>query len=197
MVKRRENNGLKRMYRESFDYIKSSSDYIYGVFIIFLIFGAIGFFFPVPEIFYSKLLHILEELIEKTEGMNAYELIVFIFLNNAQASLTGILFGIILGIVPFISTSFNGYLIGFVSKVVIEREGFLSLWRLLPHGVFELPAIFISFGLGMRMGLFYFEKKNKGFRYYLYNSIKVFLLIVIPLLLIASIIEGSLIALTN
>lgn len=197
MVKKRGNIGLKKMYKESFDYIKSSSDYIYSIFFIFLIFATIGFFFPIPEFLYSKILQILEELITKTDGMNAYELITFIFFNNAQASITGILFGIILGIIPFISTSFNGYLLGFVSKVVIEREGFLSLWRLLPHGIFELPAIFISFGLGMRMGLFYFEKKNKGFKYYFYNSIKVFLLIILPLLLIASIIEGTLIALTN
>jgi uncharacterized membrane protein SpoIIM required for sporulation len=56
-----------------------------------------------------------------------------------------------------------------------------------------LPAIFISLGLGLKTGMFIFQKdKIKILKKYLYNSIKVFLLIVIPLLIIAGFIEGTL-----
>ena len=36
-----------------------------------------------------------------------------------------------------------------------------DLFRLLPHGIFELPAIFISLGLGLRFGMFIFQKEKE------------------------------------
>jgi len=42
----------------------------------------------------------------------------------------------------------------------VQTDGFLSLWRLLPHGIFELPAVFISLGMGLKIGMFIFQKKK-------------------------------------
>jgi len=59
-----------------------------------------------------------------------------------------------------------------------------------------LPALFISLGLGLRIGTFIFEKdKIKTLKIYLIKSIKVFFFVIIPLLVIAAVIEGSLISL--
>ncbi len=184
-------------YRESWNYIKESRKYIYTIVALFFGFALIGLIFPVPELINTKLLEIIKGIVDKTQGMSGLRLIGFIFLNNSQASLFGIVLGMLLGIFPLFASIFNGYLLGYVSKFVIAEGNFLSLWRLLPHGIFELPAVFISFGLGLRQGLFFFEKKNKGFKYYFYNAIKVFLLIIIPLLVVAAIIEGGLITLGN
>jgi stage II sporulation protein M len=86
----------------------------------------------------------------------------------------------------------NGYLIGFVANMVVSQEGVLVLWRLLPHGIFELPAIFISIGLGiwLGMGVFYDVKTLK---HRLVSGLKVFLALILPLLVIAAIVEGILI----
>ena len=87
-----------------------------------------------------------------------------------------------------------GCLFGFCSAMVVMCEGFGGLWRLAPHGIFELPALFISLGLGLKLGMFFLEKdKVKTFRNYLWNSLRVFLYIIIPLLLVAALIEGTLI----
>ena len=75
-----------------------------------------------------------------------------------------------------------------------NEGGLLILLNLLPHGIFELPAIFLAFGLGLKFGTFWMKKKKiKTLLDYFWNSLRVFLLIILPLLIIAAIIEGILI----
>ena len=76
----------------------------------------------------------------------------------------------------------------------INTDGGLSLWKILPHGIFELPAVFIALGIGIKLGMFIFQKKKlESLKNYSINSLRVFLLIILPLLVIAGIIEGTLI----
>ena len=140
----------------------------------------------------------IQNLLSQTEGLSAPGLIVFIFLNNVQSSFFGVVLGFVLGVFPVLAAIANGYLVGFVGVMAVNSEGFSSLLRLLPHGIFELPAIFISFGMGIKFGTFIFQKdKAESFREYFLNSIRVFLFVVVPLLIVAAIIEGSLIALVG
>ena len=107
-----------------------------------------------------------------------------------------VIFGFFFGLIPIIATLANGYVVGFVTSIVVSSEGVLSLWRLFPHGIFELPAVFISLGMGVKFGTFIFQKKKaEAFREFFWNSLRVFVFIVIPLLIIGAIIEGSLIGL--
>ena len=55
-----------------------------------------------------------------------------------------------------------------------------------------VPMIELSFGLGIRLGFGVFSKEK--FKERFYHSFNVFLMIIIPLLIIAAIIEGLLIA---
>jgi len=192
--KKRKRNFLKNNYIKSWEYIKESKNFIYATIIIFLFFVLIGFFIPAPDIVEEQILNFIKELIEKTSGMSKEELIKFIFLNNLQSSFLGMILGTFLGVFPIIMAITNGYLLGFVASMSVESGGGLILLKLLPHGIFELPAIFISFGLGLKLGTFIFQKKKlESFKKYFWNSLRVFLFIIIPLLIIAGIIEGSLI----
>lgn len=110
----------------------------------------------------------------------------------------GIILGGLFGVLPVLFSLYNGYILGFVGKLSVSAEGASSLLWLLPHGIFELPAVFISLGLGLKLGTFIFHKnKAEIFKEYIIKSLKVFILIVIPLLIIAGIIEGSLIFLAG
>jgi len=91
----------------------------------------------------------------------------------------------------------NGYLLGFVAMLSAKSQGIFILWRILPHGIFELPAIFISLGIGLRLGTYAFQKKKVSFKNWIFSSLRVFILIVLPLLIVAAIIEGALIALSG
>ncbi len=192
-IQKKKNFSWIEEYKKSWDYIRESKNFIYVIIGIFLLFGIIGFFIPAPESIYIKIIDFIKEILEKTKGMSQSELINFIISNNLKSTFFGIIIGAFFGLFPIISALANGYLLGFVSAISVSNGGILSLWRILPHGVFELPAVFISLGLGLRLGMFIFQKnKLKFFRNNLINSLKVFLLIVIPLLIIAGIIEGTL-----
>ncbi len=187
-------NFLEKNYKKSWRYLKDSRVFIYAAVFFFLFFILIGFFVPAPGIIETKILEFLEEMLQRTGGMSHWELVGFIFLNNAQSAFFGMVFGILFGIFSLMTAIVNGYLLGFVAERVIEADGVSTLWRLFPHGIFELPALFVSVGLGLKLGSFILrEKKLESLKNYLINSLRVFIFIVIPLLILAAIIEGSLI----
>jgi len=193
-TKRSDRNLLKNNYFQSWKYLKESKNFIYIIMVLFFVFALIGFFIPAPNFIVEQILEFINELLEKTQYMSQWGLIQFIFLNNLQTSFFGIILGIFLGILPIIATVVNGYVLGFVTSLSVVSGGGSVLWKLLPHGIFELPAVFISLGLGLKLGSFIFQKKKFDlFKEYFWNSIKVFLFIIIPLLIIAAIIEGTLI----
>jgi len=182
---------LKEYVEDAFLYIKDSRNYIYSVIGIFIISAIIGFAFASKLGFLDTL---LKEIISKTAGLTGINLILFIFANNASVAFEGLLFGIVLGIFPLINSVSNGLVLGYVLAKVYSLSGFSEFWRILPHGIFELPAIFISLGLGIKLGASVFSKPaRKTFKLRLYNSLKVFFLIVLPLLVVAATIEGILI----
>lgn len=193
--KSNEDNFLKSNYKKSWNYVKESRNFIYFMIGLFLIFVLIGFLIPAPPELTKQILEYIQNLVKQTEGMNALELTNFIFVNNLQSSFFSFIFGFFFGIFPILAAIANGYLVGFVAALTISENSFFVLWRLLPHGIFELPAIFISLGFGLRLGSFIFAKKKKqAFVYYVVEGFRAFLFIILPLLIIAAIVEGSLIA---
>ena len=196
--RKQKENSLAKMYRESWRYIKESKKFIWISVTIFLLFFFIGYFVPAPANIENMILQFIKDLLTKTQGLSQWDLISFIFLNNVQTSFASIFFGIVLSIFPAITTISNGYLLGFVAAETVKENGVLVLWRLLPHGIFELPALFISLGLGIKMGTAIFrDKVLLTLKKYMIESAKVFVFVVIPLLIIAAIIEGTLIHLLS
>lgn len=193
-MKKAKNHFFRENYKQSWNYIKESRNFIYLVLIVFSLFFLLGYFIRVPENIAQLILEFIRELLRRTEGMSYAELTSFIFFNNLQSSFFGMIFGVVFGIFSVITIISNGYLLGFVSSSAAQSEGFLILWRLFPHGIFELPALIISMGLGLKIGTFIFRKKKmESLKNYLWNSLRVFLFVIIPLLFIAAIIEGSLV----
>ena len=177
-------------------FLKESKKFIFIAVVAFLVSLIIGFFVPAPKFIEEKIMEFLSELLKVTEGMSSFELMRYIFFNNLKTSFLGIVLGVAFGIFPFLASLSNGYILGFVAKLSVNENSLLILWRLFPHGIFELPAIFISFGLGLKLGTFVFKKDEGRYLYeYLVNSLRVFVLIVVPLLILAAIIEGLLIGL--
>lgn len=81
--------------------------------------------------------------------------ILFIFINNVRAILLMMVLGIIFAIMPVISMILNGAIIGFVLRMLNEAGHSLPdliFKGLLPHGLLELPAVFIAAGYGIRLG---------------------------------------------
>jgi stage II sporulation protein M len=190
--KREERTERFRYIFTAAKYVYSSRNFIYliaGIFFVSLLFG-----FIFENSLGSLLDPLIRSIINKTENLKGLELAIFIFLNNSKVALMGLFLGVIFGIPSVLSMMFNGITIGYVLKKVLDAAGIVEFWKLFPHGIFELPAIFIAMGLGLKLGMFVFDENRKlGFQEKTKLSFMVYVFIILPLLVVASIIESLLI----
>jgi stage II sporulation protein M len=198
---RKKDNFCVRNYKKSWNYLKESRKFIFFSIVLFILFFTIAIIFPTPISLEEQIKEIINQLIDKFDGKNIIQTILMIFGNNALVSLIGLFLGIFFAFVPFILAVSNGYVVGYVCKIVVGKTNVFEMWRLIPHGIFELPAVFISLGLGIKLGtaLFNRDLKNvdKEILERLKNSFRVFVFVVLPLLVVAAIIEGVLMKITG
>lgn len=195
-MKNKKMNLVWKEYLECFNFLKESKKQIGIIIAIFFAFAIFGFFFHFPEKVLVKLLEYVQEILDKTNGNNSLEMIGFIFSNNFQATFVSMILGFFLGIFSIFNAIVNGTVLGIIAKMSVDSAGLGSLWRLIPHGIFELPAIFISLGLGVKFGTVLLKKeKKKYFKIYFLKILKAYFYVVLPLLILAAIIEGLLITL--
>ena len=78
---------------------------------------------------------------------------VFIFFKNVLALLLSFVFSPFFCLLPVLALVLNGGLLSFVSVLVVQEKslGFL-LAGLLPHGIFELPALIIGEAAALSFG---------------------------------------------
>lgn len=192
-AKRQKNNFLRKHYSLSWQYIKECRNYIWFILLVFLLASLIALFYQPPEIV-ELIKEFIEDLLERTEGLGMWQMIVFIFNNNLKSSFLAMLLGVFLGLFPIFTAFANGYVLGFIAEKSVQIEGLSVLLRLFPHGIFELPAVILALALGTKFGMFVFsENRKREFLKRLENSLRVFLFVILPLLIIAAIIEGILI----
>ncbi len=193
MVKRKNSwkKDFTASFNESLKYVSNHKKYVYFAMALFFISSLFGYFNADRLVFLDEQ---LKQIMLKTQGLDALELLWFIFSNNVTSALSVLFLGTILGIFPLFNAIFNGTILGYVYSKAVPIAGFGVIWRILPHGIFELPAIFISLGLGLHLGVSFLSRKGlSSLKDKLKNSLKVFLALVVPLLMLAAIIESFLI----
>jgi len=124
--------------------------------------------------------------------------ILAIWGNNLLVALVAFLLGIIV-IFPALIVLEQGVIVGLVQKLTeIHGTSSVSFYLgLTPHGIFELPAIFIAAGLGIRFGLtiyrsLWYSLTNRESKKMLLDFIielKYYAILVIALLTLAAVIE--------
>jgi len=182
-------NFFTKNYKKCWKFFCESRWFFVLAFGVFGIIFLIGFAYPV--FFREEIFKFLAGMIDALEGKSIVELIIYIFLNNLKAGFVAIVSGIVVGILPLAVVIVNGYLVGFVAKEAVMQEGIFVLWTLVPHGIFELPAFIFSVGIGMKIGVSFFEKNyKKRLRCNFVEGLRFFVFVILPLLLVAGIIEG-------
>lgn len=91
----------------------------------------------------------------RTQDMseNAPEVSAFITVNNIQVALVAFALGIFLGLGTLYALTQNGIILGALAAVFSGSGASLQFWSLiLPHGMLELPAIFIASAAGLMLG---------------------------------------------
>lgn len=105
-----------------------------------------------------NLLEIIADLLgeslfpENIDEFSGLELARFLLVNNSQAYFLSIGGVLSLGLLTAWAMVFNGIIVGNVGAAVANTVGLdYILVGLLPHGIFELPALFIAAGIGFRL----------------------------------------------
>jgi len=181
------------------EYLYSLRFYILFVSAFFVCSAIIGYLGFLNELFRAALEYI-EQLSENVKDFSdSYPLWVLfllfffvIFLNNSFTCFIDILSGPLAGIVPLFSAFVNGGLVGWF----VQQEGGIVLVAIIPHGIFEIPAFLISTAIGLRLGREVFRSRGeRDLGGEMKMGLWVFLTLILPLLVIAAIIESALITL--
>ena len=136
----------------------------------------------------------LEQFTDLMGTLPQWSILIFIFIKNVSAVLISIALSPFLCIVPFIALILNGWVLGWVSTLVIQEKSISYLLAgVLPHGIIEIPAFImgeaVAFSVGTAIMLAIFKKDR---RRQLLPNLKQnlrYLAIAIGLLLPAAIIE--------
>jgi stage II sporulation protein M len=119
---------------------------------------------------------------------------ILIFIRNTVSLTLSFLFSPFLCLSPLVTLLINGWILGFVSMAALEKVSVIYLLAgILPHGVFELPAIIIgeasafSFGSAIILAIF-IKSRRTDLKFEIMRSVR-YLILAIILLIPAALIE--------
>jgi stage II sporulation protein M len=128
-------------------------------------------------------------------GLPRLKLAAAIFLNNAVKTLLAIFLGTILGIIPGFFLLANGVALGIAWSLSANARGaWFSLLSIVPHGVLELPAVFLGTSIGLMIGVQALKRlagrANTTIGAELAQGLRYFCTVILPLLLVAALVEA-------
>ncbi len=173
----------KGFYRQVFLTLAEAREFIWGAVFLFAFGVTLGIFFPAVS---RPFLLSFGEIARQLANRNPAELILLIFLRNLTASGIALLAGAAFALLPTAAAMSNGIILGAVLSLVPWQW-----WKVVPHGIFELPAMFISWGLGLWLSLWILGPSRFALlKQRLGRCLQVFAGLVVPLLLVAATIEA-------
>ncbi|HWQ65113.1 MAG TPA: stage II sporulation protein M [Methanospirillum sp.] len=127
-----------------------------GISVLVFIVGCAGGFLSsqADPAFGESLVKLFKEMITNDIMSDAPPLLALqLFLNNLESCVLLFLGGAILGVVTLLVLSFNGIVIGGILEVVRGKTDIVVMFAsIVPHGIFELPAVLVSSTLGLMLG---------------------------------------------
>ena len=125
-------------------------------------------------------------------NMSIIELFGFVAANNTIKSLLFMLGGLLGGVLPLFFVVFNGFFIGWVTYSLSSSIGLgFVVAGLMPHGVFEIPAILLAMSMGVSLGYAALNSLRGAGSLWgeARTALGFFLTRVLPLLVLAAVIE--------
>ena len=137
----------------------------------------------------------LAELGEFLTTLPDWGVTIFILFKNISALLISYIFSPFFCLVPIAALLLNGWLIGYISAVVLQEESLSYLLTgLIPHGILEIPAflfgeaVALSLGSTLVISIFNKEKREQLIPHFRQNL--KYLAIALAILVPAAIIEA-------
>jgi stage II sporulation protein M len=129
--------------------------------LLLLIFGAlIGYIFK--DLFHSYVQEVFKKMSSLVDDTNELKdpisLLTLILKNNVIAVISMIAIGLLsFGIYAIMSLVLNGAIVGYLLNLYADagiNPLTVFIIGLLPHGIFEFPAIILACAIGIRLGVF-------------------------------------------
>jgi stage II sporulation protein M len=132
------------------------------------------------------------------EGFLGGAFFFYLLFNNVMASILILFSGVFFGIIPVLAIGSNEFFMGVLYRQVAEMLGYSkAALKVLPHGVFEIPAFLISASYGLWLGVMVVRrmrgKESTHLRFHIAHAFRRYLAVVFPLLIVAAGIETALI----
>jgi stage II sporulation protein M len=121
-----------------------------------------------------------------------------ILAQNVMATIFVVIFGLIIGIIPTFAVGSNAFGLGVLYRQTSEVSGYAkAAIKVLPHGVFEIPALLIAASYGLWLGVMVVRrmrgKEDTPIKIHMEHAFRRYFAVVFPLLVVAAAIETALI----
>ena len=196
---------LKQQYKEIWRYLCRELKWILpGVVVFFIAVIVLTHLFMVknPDMQAQFMEMIHNSLPEGLEEKTGLPMAADLFRNNTIACIIAVVSGFVpflfLPVITlFVNAAVLGVLGGVYQNMGMSVAG-MYVFGIMPHGIFELPAILLSLAMGIRLCYCLVRRICEG-RYNrgivketLTGALRTFMLVIIPLLIIAALIESQL-----
>ena len=163
---------------------------------LFVAASLLGFLAPIPG--KRELLGKLLDSYVPFLTLSPWKMFFVILLNNSAKSFAVLLSGSLFGLVPLLAVATNGYILGVAYLFASRGFGYVEAAKtVLPHGVLEIPAIILTAGYGLWLGVTFARRIRRrdmaGFGDQVIHAIRMFFKVAFPLFILAALIETLLI----
>ena len=141
---------------------------------------------------------VFQGVVGNYRGLAGGMLFFNILVQNVMATIFVIISGVIVGIVPAFAISSNGFGLGVLYRQASDVSGYSkAALKVLPYGVFEIPALLIAASYGLWLGVMVVRrmrgKESTLIRSHIEHAFRRYFALVFPLLIVAAAIETALI----
>ncbi len=159
--------------------------------VVFLL--ALSFGYLAPSRYQAQIAKALLSHFSPLETHTHLQLFIKIFLNNYLSTLLALLIGLAFGLGPVLFLVVNGFAMGILISFASAKVGLYKIGlAIVPHGIFEVPALLIASSYGLWWGVKNYRRirYRDCFREHFALPMKRFLHVVVPLLLIGAFVEA-------
>lgn len=151
-----------------------------------------------PASIRGRITGMFQAVVGSYRGLAGGMLFFKILIQNVMATIFVLVSGVLVGIVPAFAIGSNGFGLGVLFRQAAEVSGFSkAALKVLPYGVFEIPALLIAASYGLWLGVMVVRKMRgeEGIliRVGIEHAFRRYFAVVFPLLVVAAAIETTLI----
>ncbi len=146
----------------------------------------------------QQMIEMFNVVVGNNRGLAGGTLFFNILVQNVMASIFVLISGVFAGIIPTFAIGSNGFGMGVLYRQAAEAAGYSkAALKVLPYGVFEIPALLIAASYGLWLGVMAVRrwrgKESTLLRFHIEHAFRRYFAVVFPLLVVAAAIETALI----